>query len=182
MKTKISLLSLLCLFIMSCSNSDDSNNEEQILIEEFKVTIDANTANEIVINIDNPDSQSPCTHLGYTAPNTTSNSTQITNLSFAVPSVIAVQESSIEVGETIPDEDLGPLEWGFTITINNTVYEEFSGNLTFTKFDDSDWLIGKGPIVTSGILNLTIIEAGGTETRTILVEFENVQVSFVGAC
>jgi hypothetical protein len=182
MKTNFLFLSLLCFIAMSCSNSDDSNDEEQILTEEFKITIDPNTANEIVINIDNPDSRNACAGYGFTAPNTTSNGTQITDLSFAVPGVIVAQEGSIEVGETIPDEDLGPLEWGFNITINGIDYEEFSGFLNITNFDNSDWLIGDGPIIISGILNVIIIEVGETETKTILIEFENVQVSFVGGC
>ncbi|WP_456440709.1 hypothetical protein [Psychroserpens sp.] len=183
MTPKTVLLALLTLMILSCS-SDDNDTEEITLdlSEVFKLTIDKDTANEIVVNFDDPDSQSPCVSFGFTAPNTTNNGIEISNLSFFVPGEIIVNLDSIQVGETVPNYDLGPLEWGFTITIDGIAYEASAGAVSFSKYDESDRIANGGPILISGVLDVVVTEIGGSETRTTLINFENVQVSFVGAC
>lgn len=167
--------------VLSCSSDDRSENNPN-LEEQFIVTIDKDTPNEIIIDIDNPDSQVPCVSFGFTALDIQSNGTQLSNLSFFVPGMIVVDLSSIEVGETVPDYDLGPLDWGFIVTIDGIAYEASAGFLNFTKYDDSDWVTNGDPILISGILDVIVTEIGGSATRTVLINFDDVQVSFVGAC
>lgn len=181
MKSKIFCLALLFIFVSSCS-SDNSSENPPALEEIFIITIDKDTANEIVIDIDDPDSQIPCESFGFTAPNTQSNDTQLSNLTFNVPGSIVVDLDTIEVGETVPNYDLGPLSWNFTFTLNGITYEASAGFLSFSKYDDSAWVTTGDPILISGVLDIEVTEIGGSETRTVLINFSDVQVSYAGGC
>jgi hypothetical protein len=185
MKTKLFLITVLSLIVVSCSKNDDNNKENDdtpTLDEVFQITLDKDTPNEIIVNIDDPYSYSPCTHIIFTAPDLQTNEVLISNLAFNVPGEIIVYTSSIEVGETIPNDDLGPLSWGFTIELDGVSYEASSGVLSFSKYDNSAWTTTGGPILISGILDIQITEVGGSQSRTVLINFDNVQLQDVGAC
>jgi len=183
MKSKIQLFALLSFVIFSCS-SDGNSETNQNLEEEFIVTIDKDTPNEIVIDIDNPHATIPCRTHYFTAPDIESNGIELSNIAFFVPGVVVIDLETVEVGETIIDlgAELPESNWGFSITIDGIEYEALSGTLSFNKYDDSDWIANAEPIIISGVLEVVIIETNGSETRTLLINFNNVQSPFSGAC
>ena len=59
---------------------------------KMKMCIESDCTSESEdIDIDDPDSQIPCESFGFTAPNTQSNDTQLSNLAFNVPGSISTK-------------------------------------------------------------------------------------------
>lgn len=182
MNIKTILFALLSFTILSCSSDDDSSGDASNLPEVFKLTIDKDTPEKIVVNINDPDSQSSCVLFDFIAPDTQNNNVQITNLSFYVPREIVINRDSIDVGETVLDDDLGPIEWSFTVSIDGIDYEATLGTVSITKYDHSNLVTNGGPLLISGVLDVEVTEIGASQTRTVLLKFKNVRVSYVQAC
>ncbi|MDT0558657.1 hypothetical protein RM697_08365 [Ichthyenterobacterium sp. W332] len=181
MKSKL-LLIVLSIFIASCSNSDDNNDDSLSSMETFIITIDKDTVNEILIDIDDPDSILDCVTFDFTIPDGNYEGILISNFLLSTPDNTTINEETINIGDTVLDSDMFPIFWGFEIVIDNKSFEATSGILSITEYDDSNFTTIGDIVFISGSLDVVVTEIGGSETRTILISFNDVESEVFGAC
>lgn len=178
-----SLILCFTLLVFNCSKSDDSIDEKgQLPPPSFSLILDEGTENEMIFNnyADLARAEIPCGNYVVKVDDLVSENFIITDFSVGFTPNIMESLGTMQSGEYWSSGEES-LKCSAYFNINGLIFLDTSGLFTITSYTgsfDDDNLIG------SGYANLVMssISSSDDSSHTIRMEFENIKVTYVGAC